>query len=127
MLFVFTNAEQYKHKIMAGLMFQDVGKLEAKIGHCLVSIPMHPENKIDEGSASIILKIELRGKAAAVKNFKQQLPTLKILKMACSLRVRFRGYSARPSALIFELCEMNVHGEVVHNVGQLVSMFNAYK
>ena len=92
MLFVFTNvisdsAEQYKHKIpMAGLMHQDVRKLEAKLGHCLVSIPMHPENKIAEGSAFIISKIELRGKTAAVKNFKQQLPMLKILKMACSLR-----------------------------------------
>ena len=80
MLFVFTNvipaiAEQYKHKIpMAGLMHQDVRKLEAKLGHCLVSIPMHPENKIDEGSASIISKIELRGKSAAVKNLSNSYP-----------------------------------------------------
>ena len=119
---------------MAGFIRQDVRTLEAKIGHCLISIPMHPENRIDEGSASIISKIEVRGKPAAVKNFKQQLPMLKILKMACTLLrelqhpniVRFRGYSARPSALLFEFCEINVHEEVVHNDGQLISIFNAH-
>ena len=134
MLFVFTNvipaiAEQYKRKIpMAGLMHQDVRKLEAKLGHCLVSIPMHPENKVAEGSTSIISKVELRGKSAAVKNFKQQLPMLKILKNG--LRelqhpniVRFRGYSARPSALLFDFSEMNGHEKVVYTVGQLVSIF----
>jgi len=34
------------------------------------------------------------------------------------------GYSERPATLIFELCEVNVHGTIVHNLSQLLSLFN---
>ena len=86
-------------------------ELENKIKHCEVDVPLNPTNKIDEGSAALVFKFNVRSKDAAVKSLKQQLTKRKVLRIATRLRtlkhvnvVRFRGYCVRPTAFIFELC-----------------------
>ena len=51
-----------------------VKELERKIKHCEVNLPMHPSRVIDEGSYSVVYCHEVRGKEAAVKALRQQLP-----------------------------------------------------
>ena len=54
------------------------------------------------------------------------------MKAAYSLRklhhvnvVRFRGYSIRPSALVFEYCEVIVNdGIIVHSLREILDVFN---
>ena len=38
--------------------------------------------------------------------------------------IRFRGYSVRPSALIFEYCEVDLQDDVANNFRQLITVFN---
>ena len=41
--------------------------------------------------------------------------------------VHFHGFSARPSALLFEYCSINIDGEIITNVEELVGVFNENK
>ena len=50
--------------------------------------------------------------------------TCRLLKLANPNIVRFRGYSCRPSALLFEFCSVDVEGELVHNLRQLMNFYN---
>ena len=38
--------------------------------------------------------------------------------------VQFVGYSLRPSILVFEYCELNIDGEFVHTVSQVLEIWN---
>lgn len=77
---------------------------------------------IGEGSSAIVYKHTLRKKTAAVKKFKNNLSKKSILKASLSLLnlqhvnvVRFRGYSTRPSAILFEYCHVDCsEDETVH-------------
>ena len=125
---------------MATFRPKNFKELEKKISHIEVKdLPLHPENnpdnKIDEGSTGDIYKFTLRGKPAAVKAFRQQVPDIEILEIATNMLelrhanvVRLRGYSTRPSAVLLELCKVTVEtslGETtVHNLGSLVRLFN---
>ena len=88
-------------------------------------------NRIDEGATSTVYKFTLRKKAAAVKLYKKQFGKKKITAVVQKLKalrhpniVRLRGYSTRPSALIFEYCEAVVEGEIVHNLAELLAVKN---
>ncbi|XP_065654902.1 probable serine/threonine-protein kinase DDB_G0272254 [Hydra vulgaris] len=48
----------------------------------------------------------------------------KLRKLVCPHLVVFRGYSLRPSALIFDFCGVNVGDECVNNVSQMIKIFN---
>ena len=92
---------------------------------------MYPSRIIDEGSYAVIYKYEFRGKDAAAKAFCQQLSKKRVLEISNQLRqlrheniIRFRGYSVRPSALVFEFCEVELGGDVVNNLRQLITIFN---
>lgn len=110
----------------------DLEKLEKVIKYCEVaSLPLNFSNKIDEGSYAHIYKSNVRNKVAAIKVLKKQFSKKKILQIAIKLRnldnvniVRFRGYSLRPTALCFELCEISVNGLIINNVTQLIEAFN---
>ena len=88
------------------------GTRTKKVKHLAVyDVPLNiTDGIIGEGSSALVFKQELRGKIVAVKKF-QKL----ILKAANTLRklrnasvLRFRGYSTRPSAVIFEYCHIDV-------------------
>jgi len=105
--------------------------LEQNIKFLEINLPLHPINVIDQGSAAIVYKYKVRDKYAAVKALKQQIPKRKVLKISTNLRelhhknvVRFRGYSLRPSAFIFEYCVLQIDDEEVHNVKQLIDILN---
>ena len=97
-------------------------------------IPLNPTNVIGEGSSAIVFLHQLRNKPSAVKKFKQwQLMSKKnLLKAAKSLRtlqhenvVRFRGYSTRPSSILFEYCEVVLDEHIkVNTVKELINVFN---
>ena len=106
--------------------------LEAKVAHLEIDLPIHPPNILDEGSSAVVYKYPIRNKDGAVKALRQQLSKRKILKVSIKLRelkhgnvVRFRGYSIRPSAFIFEFCVLTTDdGEDVHNLSQLINILN---
>ena len=110
-------------------------ELEENVKHLAVyDIPLNiTDGIIGEGSSALVFKKELRGKTAAVKKFKTMLSKKAILKAANSLRmlrhanvVRFRGYSTRPSAIIFEYCHIDIKSDntVVHSLRELLNVFN---
>lgn len=88
-------------------------------------LPLNPTEVIG-GTSAKVYKHFLRGKPAGVKAFKQQLSKKKVLDLSIKLRnvVRFRGYSTKPSALLFEYCVVDVNGELAHNLCQLISIFD---
>jgi len=119
---------------MAGFIPKETDQLEKQIKHCLVAdLPLNSSstNFIGEGSSGVVFRHIVRKKPAAVKLYKCNITKASILRSAIKLRslknenvVRFRGYSERPSALIFELCGVTVQGTIVHNLSQLLSLFN---
>ena len=98
----------------------------------VANVPLNSTRIIGEGSSALVFDFNLRGKPAAVKKFKQPLPKKLILRAAASLIslsnkniVRFRGYSLRPAALIFEKCEVWLDETTcVHTLKELVNEFN---
>lgn len=88
-------------------------------------------NKIDEGAASTVYKITLRDKAAAVKMYKKQFSRRKTTLVVSKMRrlrhpniVRLRGFSYRPSSLIFEYCHVKIEDEIFNNLSQLIEFKN---
>ena len=106
--------------------------LERKVKHLQVnSLPLNLADFIGEGSCASVYKFTLRKKLAAVKVYKLQFTSSRIYKAVEALRklnhgnvVRLRGYSARPSALFFEYCSVNVCGTEVHDLKSLINVFN---
>ena len=98
----------------------------------VANVPLNSTRIIGEGSSALVFDFNLRGKPAAVKKFKQPLPKKLILRAAASLIslsnkniVRFRGYSLRPAALIFEKCEVWLDETTcVHTLKELMNEFN---
>ena len=96
----------------------------------VTNVPLNSTRIIGEGSSALVF--DLRGKPAVVKKFKQPLPKKLILRAATSLRslsnkniMRFRGYSLRPTALIFEKCEVWLDETTcVHTLKELMNEFN---
>lgn len=108
-------------------------ELENKLKFLEVNnVPCNSGDIIGEGSSAIVSKFILRGKYAAVKRFKQASSKKTILKVAESLRsrkhlniVRFRGYSFRPSAILYEYCEVSFEdGTICHNLKELINEIN---
>ena len=107
-------------------------KLEDSIKHYEVGdLPVNLINKIDEGTSASVYHFELWKKPAAVKVLKKQFSKRKMLEISTKLQklkfvniVRFRGYSLRPSAIFFEYCAVEVNGEIVNNLSQLISILN---
>ena len=107
-------------------------ELENAIKHCEVhDMPLNFSSQIDEGTSATIHNIKLRNKPAAVKLFRKQFSKKKLLLVASKLRklqnknvVRFRGYSVRPCALLFQYCFVKIESEIVHNLSQLTSILN---
>ncbi|XP_057297405.1 cyclin-dependent kinase 1-like [Hydractinia symbiolongicarpus] len=124
---------------MAGFSFsssKSITQMEEKVKHLEIpNIPLNISEDmiIGEGSSAIVFKHKIRDKIAAVKKFKQILSKKQLLKAACSLRqlhpyvVRFRSYSVRPSTLAFEYCEVLCQDEVVHNLKELLTVFNDHE
>ena len=48
----------------------------------------------------------------------------KLLQIAQEKIVQFVRYSLRPSILVFEYCELNIDGEFVHTVSQVLEIWN---
>lgn len=115
---------------------REIVKLEEKIKHYeILNLPLNFSEKIDEGSYANIYKFIIsyknEKKKAAIKVLKKQFSKKKILEVANKLSklnheniVQFQGYSLRPSAVCFEICEVSVEGELVNNVSQLIQIFN---
>lgn len=90
---------------------------------------------IGEGSSAVVSTQEHAGMTLAVKQFKQVVSKRNILNIAYSLRavrhshiVRFYGYSLRPSAIVFEYCEVAFEdGGPCHNLGELINNFNDHE
>lgn len=107
-------------------------KLEGSIKHYeIANLPLNLSDKIGKGSCAKIYKYTIRKKPAAVKILKQIISKLQILKISIELRklkndnvVRFRGYSVKPTAFIFELCELFVEDETINNLSQLATLYN---
>ena len=110
-------------------------ELEQNVKHLTVyDVPLNITDGITgEESSALVFKKELRGKIAAVKKFKTMLSKKSILKAANSVRMlrhanvlRFRGYSTRPSAVIFEYCHIDVKSEntIIHSLRELINVFN---
>ena len=105
---------------------KEVRKLE------VFNIPLHSFNGIiGEGSFACVFQFKLQNQQTAVKKFKQVISKKQILKAARLLHglnhkhvVKFKGYSCRPSALIFELCEVVHESDCFHNLKELVTFFN---
>ena len=119
---------------MASFIQTSLKYLEHKIGYLEVhNLPLHVNERIiDEGAAANVYKFDLHSKDdVAVKSFKQQLPRKRVMQIAVNLRalthpniVMFRGFSSRPTALLFEYCHLELKDETVHNLSQLISVFN---
>nr|XP_047135056.1 uncharacterized protein LOC124812431 isoform X17 [Hydra vulgaris] len=96
------------------------------------NLPLNFSNKIDEGSfANIYLHI-FREKPIALKVFKASLPKKKMIQMCINLKklkhvnvVRFKGYCFRPSIIGFEYCCVNLDGDDVNNLSQLIAVLNS--
>ena len=106
-------------------------KLEERIKHFEIDVPLNPSEKFAEGAAAVVFKMRVRGKLSAIKSFRQQMTKRKMLEISSVLKtlkhinvVRFHGFSCRPSALAFEYCAVEIQEEVFHNLGQLVEHFN---
>ncbi|XP_066926505.1 uncharacterized protein [Clytia hemisphaerica] len=106
-------------------------ELEKQIGFCEIKdLPINFSNKIGKGSYANVYKHKVRRKDAAIKIFKMNMTKQNVLNTAFNLRklkhinvCRFRGFSIRPSGLAFELCELDVEGEIVHDVAELMEVF----
>ena len=117
---------------MASFVPTDLTSLEKEVGHCIVgNFPLNFSEKIDEGTSGTIYKYTLRDKPTAVKLFKKQMSRRRMLQVAARLRklkhpniIRFRGVSCQLSALLFEFCSVDVQDCSVHNISQLISIFN---
>lgn len=122
---------------MAGFSFKKIDlSCTEEIKHLEVfDIPLNVSGDIiGEGSSAVVFKHTLREKTAAVKKFKQMLSKKAILKAANALLklkheniCRFRGYSLRPSALLFEYCQIMMDEDshcIVNDLKQLVTLFN---
>ena len=87
--------------------------------------------KIGEGASAIVYKYERQNNVLALKLFRNPLNRRKTIRIAEKLIsinhqnvVQCFGYSFRPSCLAFEYCELLIDGEVIHNVSQLLSIWN---
>ena len=117
---------------MASFLNNSLKQLEEKMKNYEVDIPLHPEFKIDEGSAAILFKHSFNKKQVAVKQMKQHLSRVKVLKTAGKLKelnhdnvVQFLGYCFRPSSFIFDYCCIELQEDFANNLSQLISIFNA--
>ena len=124
---------------MAGfgsLISLELKTLQEKVKHlevCDIPLNVGESVVIGEGSSAVVFRHVHEGKVGAVKKFKIMLSTKTVMKAANSLLklkhvnvCSFRGFSLRPSAIIFEYCHVNF-GEVngiVHNLKELVTIFN---
>ena len=94
-------------------------------------LPVNFSHKIGEGVAATVYKYKTKGKFLAVKCFRNPITKKKIqriakksLQIAQENIVQFVGYSLRPSILVFEYCELNIDGEFVHTVSQVLEIWN---
>jgi len=107
-------------------------KLERSISSCEVKdVPLNPLNKVGEGSYVTIFKYNVREKPAALKLLKQQISKKKILEISSRLReikhenvIGIRGYSIRPCAIIYELCELIVDNNCECFSGHIATICN---
>ena len=60
----------------------------------------------------------------SLKKKKIQRIAKKLLQIAQENIVQFLRYSLRPSILVFEYCELNIDGEFVHTVSQVLEIWN---
>ncbi|XP_065671795.1 interleukin-1 receptor-associated kinase 4-like [Hydra vulgaris] len=106
--------------------------MEKSIAHYEVfELPLNFSDKIGEGSSANVFKLTLRNKKMAVKVIKTQFSQHKFHSIAKKLRqlkhknvVRFKGYSTRPTALIFELCFLKICNVQISNLSQLIQHLN---
>ncbi|XP_065683295.1 interleukin-1 receptor-associated kinase 4-like, partial [Hydra vulgaris] len=94
-------------------------------------LPLNFSDKIGEGFSANIFKLSLRNKQTTVKVIKTQFSQRKIVSIATKIRqlkhkniVKFKGYSIRPTALIFELCCLDISNNQVSSLSQLISHLN---
>ena len=62
--------------------------------------------------------------ASATLSLKIQLIAKELLQIAQENVVQLVGYSFRPSILVFEYCDLNIDGEFVHTVSQVLEIWN---
>ena len=115
---------------------KNLNALESKLKHLEVAdITCNSARIIGEGASAVVSKQEHGGKIVAVKRFKQVVSKKTILNIANSLRalknshiVRFCGYSLRPSAILYEYCQVSFEdGFICHNLRALISNFNDHE
>ena len=95
-------------------------------------LPVNLSHKIGEGVSASVYKYKTNGKFLAVKCFcnpitkKKNIQRIakKLLPIAQENIVQFVRYSLRPSILVFEYCELNIDGEFVHTVSQVLEIWN---
>ena len=106
---------------------------ERKLAHLEVKdLALNASNEvIGQGSSASVYKFLLRGKIAAAKQFHVHLTRKSIVKAATTLIklkhenvCRLRGLSYRPAVLLFEYCFVDIDGQLLHNLRELLSLFN---
>ena len=97
-------------------------------------VPLNPASAVvGEGSLSVVfIKMFNGNRHTAVKNVKQSISQKNILEAANTLIklihkniVKFLGFSDKPSALIFEYCEIRLDDSLtVDTLRELINVFN---
>lgn len=120
----------------SGKFGNELKQLEDKIKRFEVfDIPLNSAKIIGEGSAAVVFCHRVRKKNVAVKKFRQNVSKKSLLKAADSIRrlrhrniVHFRGYSLKPSCMLFEYCHVNLTEDlVVHNMKDLINNYNDFE
>ena len=118
---------------MANFRFRHIEEIDKEIKTKEVSfVPCNHEGTIKgKGSAAIVFPFRHGKEWLSLKKFKKIIPANKIIRLAKSLLTlkheicQIRYFSTRPSALIFELCQINLGDNMlVSNLKELMSVFN---
>lgn len=116
-----------------GLFKAKQSEEEKRLSHLVIEgLALNASNElIGHGSSASVYKYTLRGKTAAAKQFKCHLSRKTLAKAASTILglrnehiCRLRGLSYRPPVLLYEYCSLQLEGETLHNLKELLSMFN---
>ena len=109
-----------------------LSKDEKDLEHLIVeNLSLNASNElIGHGSSASVYKFVLRDTIAAAKQFNVHLSrktvtraATTILKLQNNHICRLRGLSYRPSVLIYEYCSLDLDGEIINNLKQLLTTF----
>ena len=97
----------------------------------LSDLPINFSHKIGEGASAEVFRYRSESKIMAIKIFRNAIScrkTLRVVRKLVSLEhknvVQFLGYSLRPSALGFDYCKLMIENEYIHNVAELLEIWN---